>query len=55
MQCTKCGTTDAPNWVTHKTSKIVDTKTNTLHTVKHETHTITFCPSCYEEEATNAI
>ena len=55
MQCTKCGATDAPNWVTHKTSKIVDTKTSTLHTVKHETHTITFCPTCYEEEATNAI
>ena len=55
MQCTKCGTTDAPNWITHKVSNIVDTKTSTLHTVKHETKTIIFCPTCYEEEATNAI
>ena len=55
MQCHYCGTTDAPNWVTHKTSTIIDTKTGTLHTVKHETHTIIFCPQCYEEEAINAI
>mgnify|MGYP005657240647 FL=1 len=55
MQCTKCGTTDAPNWITHKVSNIVENKSSTLHTVKHETRTITFCPTCYEEEATNAI
>ena len=55
MQCTKCGTTDAPNWVTHKVSNIEDTKTSTLHTIKHATHTFIYCPTCYEEEATNAI
>ena len=55
MQCTKCGTTDAPHWITEKVSRIVDTKTSTLHTIKHETHTVNFCPTCYEEEATNAI
>ena len=55
MQCTKCGTTDAPNWITHKVSNIVESKSSTLHTVKHETKTFTFCPTCYEEEATNAI
>ena len=48
MQCTKCGTTDAPNWVTHKVSNIVESKSSTLHTVN-------YCPTCYEEEATNAI
>ena len=55
MQCTKCGTTDAPNWVTHKVSNIVENKSSTLHTVKHETNTFIFCPQCYEEEAINAI
>ena len=56
MQCSKCGTTKhQDNWVTHKVSNIVENKSSTLHTVKHETRTITFCPTCYEEEATNAI
>ena len=34
MQCTKCGTTDADDWVTHKTSNIVENKSSTLHTVR---------------------
>ena len=55
MQCIKCGTTDAPNWVTEKVRQYEETKTSTLYTVKGKTHTITFCPTCYEEEATNAI
>ena len=55
MQCTKCGVTTADNWVKHKVSNIVETKTGTLHTMKHETNTFIFCPQCYEEEATNAI
>ena len=55
MQCTKCGTTDAPDWITHKHGRIVESKSSTLHTIKHETYTLTYCPKCYEEEATNAI
>ena len=55
MQCNKGGTTDADNWVTHKTSNIVENKSRTLHTVKHETQTYILCPQCYEEEATNGI
>ena len=55
MQCTKCGTNVADNWVRHKVSNIVEEKKNTIHTVRHETNTIIFCPTCYEEEATNAI
>ena len=55
MECCKCGTTDAPHWITEKVSRIVDTKQRHLHTVSHETHTVNFSPTCYEEEATNAI
>ena len=55
MQCTKCGTTDADDWVTHKTSNIVENKSSTLHTVRHETQTYIFCPQCYEEEGINGI
>ena len=55
MQCTKCGTTEADNWITEKVSRIVDTKQRHIHTIKHETHTVYFCPKCYEEEAINAI
>ena len=54
-QCSKCGTNVADNWVRHKVSNIVEEKKNTIHTVRHETNTITFYPTCYEEEATNAI
>ena len=55
MECTKCGTTEADNWITEKVSRIVDTKQRHIHTIKQETHTVYFCPQCYEEEATNAI
>jgi len=55
MKCEICGTTDAPRWITQKWSNIVETKSGTLHTLKHETNTTIFCPQCYEEEATNAI
>ena len=55
MECCKCGTTDADNWVTETVSRIVDTKQKHLHTVSHEKHTVYFCPQCYEEEAINAI
>ena len=55
MQCTKCGTTDASNWVTETVSRIVDTKQKHLHTVSHETHTVNFFPQCYEKEAINGI
>ena len=55
MQCTKCGVTTADNWIKHKVSNIVEQKTGTLHTVKGKTHTLIFCPTCYEEEAINAI
>ena len=55
MECCKCGTTDAPHWITEKVSRIVDTKQRHLHTIKHETNTFIFSPTCYEEEATNAI
>ena len=55
MQCTKCGTTEADNWVTESVSRIVDTKQKHLHTITHEKHTVYFCPKCYEEEAINAI
>ena len=55
MECCKCGTTDADNWVTESVSRIVDTKQKHLHTVSHEKHTVTYCPQCYEEEAINAI
>ena len=55
MQCNKCGTTDAPNWITHKVSNIVENKSKTLLSMTHETKTFIFCPTCYEEEATNAI
>ena len=54
-QCSKCGTNVADNWVRHKVSNIVEEKKNTIHTVRHETNTIIFCPTCYEEEATNGI
>jgi predicted nucleic-acid-binding Zn-ribbon protein len=54
-QCIKCGTNVADNWVKQKVSNIVEEKKNTLHTVRHETSTVIFCPTCYEEEATNAI
>ena len=55
MECCKCGTTDADDWVTHKTSNIVENKSSTLHTVRHETQTYIFCPQCYEEEGINGI
>ncbi len=56
MQCTKCGTTEADNWITEKVSRIVETeKENHIHRIKHETHTVYFCPQCYEEEAINGI
>ena len=55
MECCKCGTTDADNWVTESVSRIVDTKQKHLHTVSHETHTVNYCPQCYEEEAINGI
>ena len=45
MQCTKCGTTDAPNWITLQYSD----------SVEDETKTIILCPQCYEKEAINGI
>ena len=42
MQCTKCGTTDAPNWIT-----IVDSLDDNKQTI--------LCPQCYEKEAINGI
>jgi len=55
MQCNKCGTTDAPHWITHKYSNVVETNNKGLLTFKNEAKTVTYCPKCYEEEATNAI
>ena len=55
MECCKCGTTNAPNWITEKVKCIVETKNRGLHTVEHQTQTFIYCPQCYEEEATNAI
>ena len=55
MQCTKCGTTDAPDWITHKHGRIVESKSSRLHTIKQETYTLIYCPTCYEEEGINDI
>jgi len=55
MQCTKCGTTDAPDWITHKHGRIVESKSSIIHKIKHETYTLIYCTTCYEEEDTNAI
>ena len=55
MQCTKCGTTEADNWITEKVSTIIETKNKGLLTFANRTQTFIFCPECYEEEATNAI
>ena len=49
MQCTKCGTAlkddkVVVHWIDLKSSSIED-----------ESKTYIFCPTCYEEEATNAI
>ena len=55
MQCNKCGTTDAPHWITHRYSNVVETNNKGLLTFKNEAKTVTYCPTCYEEEATNAI
>ena len=41
-KCVKCGTEEAPNWIT-----VVDSLSDYKYTI--------FCPKCYEEEATNAI
>ena len=41
-KCVKCGTEEAPNWIT-----VVDSLSDSKYTI--------FCPKCYEEEATNAI
>ena len=55
MECCKCGTTDADNWVTESVSRIVDINEKHLHTVSHETHTVNYCPQCYEKEAIDGI
>ena len=55
MQCCICETTDAPHWITEKVNNIVETNTKGLLTVKNATQTFIYCPTCYEEEATNAI
>ena len=45
MQCNKCGTTDAPHWITQKFSNVVETNSKGLLTFKNEAKTITYCPT----------
>ena len=54
-QCCKCGTTDAPHWITEKFSNVVETNSKGLLTFKNEAKTVTYCPTCYEKEAINGI
>ena len=54
-KCVKCGTEEAPNWITEKVSTMVETNNKGLLTFENRTQTFIFCPECYEEEAINAI
>ena len=41
-KCSRCGTEEAPNWIT-----VIDSLDDNKYTI--------FCPQCYEKEAINGI